>query len=166
MAIIYLNKKTCTTFDELKFNIWAKNDRKIFFHIAVDVNTCVRELHPSLHTAISALSGGPVGPGDRIGGEDVGLLRKLARADGMLLKPDRPSMAINSQMIRAAFGDSDPTVGPKGEVWSTLVNYENQQLAFGKYFFIINSQLPVASAGLTQLITQLPFFWDGGNTST
>ncbi|CAG0917820.1 unnamed protein product [Notodromas monacha] len=90
---------------------------------------CVRAFRPFLQSAISSLSAGPVGPGDKIGSENAILLLKSCRSDGKLLKPDRPASAVNAQMLRAAFGD--PNLGPNGEVWSTSTTYKESDLVFG-----------------------------------
>jgi len=48
---------------------------------------------------ISALSAGMVGPGDRLGWSDAGLLGRTCRADGLLLKPDRPVTPIDAMFL-------------------------------------------------------------------
>jgi hypothetical protein len=50
-------------------------------------------------TLISNLSAGPVGPGDKIGYMDRELLMRTCRADGLLLKPDRPAMPIDEMFL-------------------------------------------------------------------
>jgi hypothetical protein len=50
-------------------------------------------------TLISNLSGGPVGPGDKIGTTDRELLMKTCREDGLLLKPDKPAMPIDRMFL-------------------------------------------------------------------
>ncbi|MEY2457316.1 MAG: hypothetical protein QOK06_2410 [Acidimicrobiaceae bacterium] len=47
-----------------------------------------------MEALLSALSGGPVGLGDRIGATDAGIVRATCRADGLLIKPDAPIAAI------------------------------------------------------------------------
>ena len=47
-----------------------------------------------MEALLSALSGGPVGLGDRIGATDASIVRATCRADGLLIKPDAPIAAI------------------------------------------------------------------------
>ncbi len=44
---------------------------------------------------LSALSGGPVGVGDRVGAADPAVIRRTCRADGVLVRPDVPVAAID-----------------------------------------------------------------------
>lgn len=48
---------------------------------------------------ISTLSAGMVGPSDKIGGSDVDLLLRTCRADGLLLKPDRPAAPVDAMFL-------------------------------------------------------------------
>jgi hypothetical protein len=48
---------------------------------------------------VSALSAGMVGPGDEIGAIDPELVARTCRADGLLLKPDRPATPIDAMFI-------------------------------------------------------------------
>ena len=48
---------------------------------------------------VSALSGGPVGPSDGIGGSDASLIMRTCRLDGLLLKPDRPATPIDVMFL-------------------------------------------------------------------
>jgi hypothetical protein len=50
---------------------------------------------PELETVLSALSAGPVAPGDPIGKVNKALIQKCYRADGMLVKTDRPVSAVD-----------------------------------------------------------------------
>jgi hypothetical protein len=43
--------------------------------------------------------GGPVGPGDQLGHEDVTLIRRTCSEDGTLLKADRPAFAIDRTWV-------------------------------------------------------------------
>ena len=67
-----------------------------------------REPNTELETLVSALSAGPVGPGDAIGLTDKPLLMKTCRADGLLLKADKPATPIDRWFLAG---------GPDGEVW-------------------------------------------------
>lgn len=48
---------------------------------------------------VSALSAGMVGAGDAIGALDAGLLARTCRADGLLLKPDRPALPVDAMFL-------------------------------------------------------------------
>lgn len=47
-----------------------------------------------MEALLSALSGGPVGLGDRLDATDASVVRATCRADGLLIKPDAPIAAI------------------------------------------------------------------------
>ena len=51
-----------------------------------------REFCPTLHALMAVLSAAPVASADGIGAANVTLLRQLARADGLVLRPDVPAM--------------------------------------------------------------------------
>ncbi len=55
--------------------------------------------HAELEAALAALSGGPVGIGDRIGRTEPEVVRRTCRADGVLLKPDRPLAALDTCLL-------------------------------------------------------------------
>jgi len=74
-----------------------------------------KEPHNRLQAAVSSLSTGPVATSDAIGMSDVDLIRKSCAADGLLLQPDRPAIAVEAQVHQMAFGAG----GPSGEVWHT-----------------------------------------------
>ena len=83
---------------------------------------------------MSALSAGPLAPGDKIRGSNTSLILSTCRADGVLLKPDRPATPIDSYWSVRAFGAAEPeTKGPRGELWSTEVTISGLtwQLVFG-----------------------------------
>ena len=61
----------------------------------------VPEGNPYEECLISALSGGPVGPSDRIGFTDRTLVMRTCRDDGVLLKPDRPATPIDAMFLYA-----------------------------------------------------------------
>ncbi|MBV9850127.1 MAG: hypothetical protein JO250_10680 [Armatimonadetes bacterium] len=73
-----------------------------------------REPNAELETLASALSAGPVGPGDAIGQTNVSLLMKVCRADGLLLKPDKPATPIDRWFLAD---------GPDGEVWDADTDF-------------------------------------------
>lgn len=72
---------------------WPHKDT--FFSNPENVYWFYRERCPEMECLTAALSGGPVAPGDKIGNENVDLLMKTCRADGVLLKPDRPATPVD-----------------------------------------------------------------------
>ena len=74
----------------------------------------LQERYPALHMAVSALSAGPVSVCDGVGQTDVALVRRAARADGGLLKPARPALAVGERWRNMALGG-----GEDGEVSET-----------------------------------------------
>ena len=62
------------------------------------------EPSPGLNAAVATLSTGPVYPGDAVGSTDVALLSRSHRADGLLLKPDRPAFSLDISYLYRAFG--------------------------------------------------------------
>jgi len=57
------------------------------------------EANPVEEALVSALSGGPVGPSDKIGASDASLILRTCRMDGLLLKPDRPATPIDIMFL-------------------------------------------------------------------
>ena len=55
---------------------------------------------PDLHALVAVLSLGPVAPGDAVGFMNATLLRSTARADGLLLRPDRPCLALDEGLLQ------------------------------------------------------------------
>jgi len=45
--------------------------------------------------------------------------------NGLLLKPTRPAMSLDSTIVQRAFGEG----GPKGQVWVGYTNYENSSVS-------------------------------------
>ncbi|CAH1778788.1 unnamed protein product [Owenia fusiformis] len=71
------------------------------------------EPNVELQTTVAILSTGPVGPSDKNNYTDIDLLMRCCANDGLILKPSRPAIAINDQILMNAWGN------PIGEVWST-----------------------------------------------
>lgn len=69
----------------------------------------------ALNAAVATLSRGPVTPADGIGHFNASLIMRACMADGQLLQPDAPALALDTQIRRLAFGAG----GPDGQVWST-----------------------------------------------
>jgi len=75
--------------------LWAFKD--VFFSaLGEDIDG---DPHPEIEALLSALSAGPVGIGDRIGRSDPELIARTCRADGLLVKPDRPLAALDGSLL-------------------------------------------------------------------
>lgn len=61
---------------------------------------------------ISTLSAGPVGTGDALGAIDVANLKRVMRADSVILKPDTPLMPIDATYIADASDGQQPLTAP------------------------------------------------------
>ena len=57
---------------------------------------------------LSTLSAGPVGIGDEMGTEDKGNIFRVARPDGVIVKPDVPAMPLDQSYIADAKGAESP----------------------------------------------------------
>lgn len=66
---------------------------------------------PGAEAALAALSGGPVGIGDALGGADRDLVLRTARRDGILVAPDAPIAAIARCFAHHAVLQDEPVVG-------------------------------------------------------
>lgn len=60
---------------------------------------------------MALLSAGPVGTGDAIGAEDAANLRRAARPDALLVRPDRPLMPTDEAYLNEAAKIGHPLVG-------------------------------------------------------
>ncbi len=76
--------------------VWPFKDN---FLSAPGQRTLFDEHQNEQEALVSALSGGMVGAGDGIGAADATLLRRTCRADGVLLKPDRPATPIDAMFL-------------------------------------------------------------------
>ncbi|MHA1784505.1 MAG: hypothetical protein ACTSVE_04865 [Candidatus Helarchaeota archaeon] len=76
--------------------IWPSKDN---FFSTTGPSLFYREKYPVLETLLSCLSGGVVGPADKIGFLNKELLMKTCRSDGVLLKPDRPLTPIDLMFV-------------------------------------------------------------------
>lgn len=74
------------------------------------------EPYPALEAYVAALSGGPVGPSDTVGGANKTLIMATCMSDGRLLKPTRPAMSLDSTFLYRAFGQG----GPNGQVYAAF----------------------------------------------
>jgi hypothetical protein len=77
-------------------------------------NGKVTEPNFELQALVSALSRGTVGPGDKIGHMNRELLLRTCRADGLLLKPDKPATPIE-RCFKPDY--------PKGQIWDTYTRF-------------------------------------------
>ena len=80
-------------------------------------NGKVTEPNFELQALVSALSRGAVGPGDKIGYMNRELLLRTCRADGLLLKPDKPATPIE-RCFKPDY--------PKGQIWDTYTRLGKQ----------------------------------------
>lgn len=76
------------------------------------------EPNVALHTYASVLSQGPVGPSDTVGGANTMLIMATCMSDGLLLKPSRPALSLDSTFLFRAFGQG----GPDGRVTATYTD--------------------------------------------
>jgi hypothetical protein len=67
--------------------------------------------HAEVEALLSALSTGPVGIGDRMGGADAAIVRRTCRADGLLVKPHTPVAALDRSFRQWATGRGALLVG-------------------------------------------------------
>jgi hypothetical protein len=69
------------------------------------------EAHSEVEALLSALSTGPVGIGDKVGRADRAIVRRTCRADGTLVKPHTPVVALDRSFQRWATGRNALLVG-------------------------------------------------------
>lgn len=81
----------------------------------------LQEKYPELQAVASAMTAGPIASCDGVGDHDPVLLKRLARADGVLLKPDHPAWVLDSFWPRLAFGANQSRTDESGEVSQTSV---------------------------------------------
>ncbi|XP_018013866.1 uncharacterized protein LOC108670887, partial [Hyalella azteca] len=82
------------------------------------------EYNPALQSAVSTLSAGPVGFGDKMENINRDLVLKSCRSDGKLLQPDKPLTAIDDFFMR---DDS------QGNIWTTETTIGSED-TFGLIF--------------------------------
>jgi hypothetical protein len=83
------------------------------------------EKYGEAEALISTLSAGMVGPSDEIGKTDPILLARTCRADGLLLKPDRPAFPIDAMFLEHERPYIAQTVSQREGVgaWTYLAAY-------------------------------------------
>jgi len=117
---------------------WRLGETSLFFHALAlspykdtfrsdssDQNCSVQhgdtpEQTPTIEALVSALSTGPIGPGDRLGKSNHDLLLRTCMADGRLLKADVPAFAIDDTYVQKSFGSG----GADGEVWNSWTDVD------------------------------------------
>lgn len=67
------------------------------------------------------MAAGPIADCDGVGSSNATLIMRLARADGVTLKPSRPAFVVDSTWLREGFGypHVPAAVGPEGELTHT-----------------------------------------------
>ncbi len=73
------------------------------------------EPYPALETYIASVTGGPIGPGDTASSFNKTLIMATCMADGLLLKPTKPTMSLDGTFLQRAFGSG----GPDGQVYAS-----------------------------------------------
>jgi hypothetical protein len=128
------------TFYSTTTEIVANNKQAPFYNFT--------EPYPTTHAIASSLSAGPITPSDGVGGTDKTLVMRMCASDGLLLKPDRPAINIESTWVQRTFGGN---VGPNGDV---ITSYT--QIGPFVWHFIFGCQLTASYSFLTSDLL-LPF---------
>ena len=79
-----------------------------------------RIVFPESQALVSALSAGPIAPGDGVGDTDATLVKRTCRVDGVLLKPDRPALAVDRQWEEYVFESGGLVSGDVTHTRTTL----------------------------------------------
>ena len=85
---------------------------------------------------------------DGVGDTNASLLMRVARADGVLLKPERPAVAIDALWLGDIF-DSGPLRSRTGEVSATFTEISGFRWHFvlgEELAFLLTCMLPLARA--------------------
>ena len=102
----------------LAYSVGLSPSKDNFHTFTVENGKCAftnPEPKVEIETFMAALSGGIVGPSDTVGSFNRSLIMATCMSDGLLLKPSRPAMSLESMFLQRAFGKG----GPKGYVYST-----------------------------------------------
>ena len=76
---------------------------------------------PMEQTLLAVLSGGPYGPSDGAGMANRSLILRSCRADGVLLRVDKPATMVDRALLATDFTSSTGLIAPKPvHVWSTF----------------------------------------------
>lgn len=102
----YTTTRTCTDYSQgiSKESYWAQFHTVNMIASALGLlpfkdNFWSSEEHGEAEALVSILSAGMVGSGDAIGDMDRELLLRTCRADGLLLKPDRPATPVDAMFL-------------------------------------------------------------------
>jgi hypothetical protein len=90
------------------------------------------ETAPELETYVAVLSHGPVGPSDTVGGANKQLIMATSMSDGLLLKPSKPMMSLDSTFVMRALGKS----GPDGYATATF-----SQISQYTWYYVLAANL-------------------------
>jgi hypothetical protein len=125
--------------------------------------SCV-EPNPVLETLVAALTTGPVGPSDSIGNLNVELIMKTCTKDGLLLKADKPTTAIDSTFVPQR-GYTFPSII---QVWDSFTQFGNN-----RWHYILAAQLTagytvrtadIGLTGVSSLVFDYFLFENGTHT--
>ena len=86
------------------------------------------EYMPETQTLMAVLSGGPYGPGDAVANRS--LLMRACRADGVMLRPDKPVTIMDRALTAVGFGQTRGPITPLN-VWSTHSNVGGDGYRYG-----------------------------------
>jgi hypothetical protein len=81
----------------------------------------LQDPYPELGVVVSAMAAGPIASCDGLGDTNASLLMRVARADGVLLKPNRPAIAIDNLWMGDIF-KSGSLQSKSGEVSATFTS--------------------------------------------
>jgi hypothetical protein len=96
---------------------------------------------------VATLSGGPVGVGDPLGQTNAKNLFSAIRADGVLLKPDKPLLPIDAMYVADAENRRSPMVAQaETEFGNVRVHYI---FAYSRQSAATEATIPVRSLGIT-----------------
>lgn len=121
-----------------------------------------REPYPELNAVVSTLSGGPVGPGDKIGLNYTNktLIMRSCSKDGLLLKPTKGITALDQQIYFKAFGEKAGINGEVSSAYSIVSGF-----TFGILLAVdVNGEYKMDSNNLGFKVQPSSYFWkDGSN---
>jgi hypothetical protein len=92
---------------------------------------------PDMQAAISTFSTGPVTPSDGIGYSNVELINRSIRQDGLILKPNRPAVSLDSTYVYRAIKANGPD-GFVAHTYSMLLKATSSIETFWHIFYAID----------------------------
>lgn len=114
---------------------------------------------PGAEAALAALSAGPVGIGDALGGADRELVLRTARRDGLLVAPDAPVAAAARSFARHGVLYDEPVVGATHTLhdagrWSYVITMNCHAESVGQSTVVhldeLGADTPTDAAGVAQ----------------